>query len=92
MSNEKIHVLYERFRYRKHTAYLLWLVGCAIGLHRIYLKDYGIAAILITLNVFTLGLGIIFSLIDVINVSRRVDIRNYEIKLQIVKEVKNNDI
>jgi ABC-type arginine/histidine transport system permease subunit len=87
--NETINVLFERFKYKKRIAYVLWFIGFPLALHRVYLKDYTIAAIIILGNIATFGL---VGLIDVININRRIATRNYDVLLHITKEVKNNGL
>lgn len=81
-------MVYSMLRKRKRFAYFLWFFGGAFGFHRLYLGDYKTALILTGVTIFTLGLGSIAGLVDVVNIPRLVAKQNKELELLIVKEVK----
>jgi TM2 domain-containing membrane protein YozV len=85
----EINVLFNKFRYKKRIAYVLWFFGFTFALHRFYLKDYKTAAIVILGNIATFGL---IGFIDGINIPRRISIRNYDVNLKITKHVKNKAV
>lgn len=72
----------------ERTAFLLWAVGGAFGLHRVYTGNYGTAIGLFAITVFTCGLGVLAGLYDGANIKRLVLNANKEVALQVVKEVK----
>lgn len=84
----KFALIFKDRKKNERTAFLLWLLGGAFGLHRFYTGNYGTALGLIAITVFTCGIGALAGLYDGINLKRLVLNVNKEVALQAVKEVK----
>lgn len=70
---------YMKYRKRLWIAYLLWAIGGAFGLHRLYFRDYFAFAVMTTLTVFSFGLLGIVGIIDVKNIKGMTE--NYNRRL-----------
>lgn len=80
--------LYKERRYKKRIAFLMWVLGGALGVHRFYMRDYFVGALLLLLTAFSLGLFGIIGVIDGVNIPRRVTARNNDVILETVKTIK----
>lgn len=68
----------------KWIAYLLWVLTSFFGGHRFYLGDIGYAVGMLFLNWATFG---IWALVDLFLISKRVESKNEEIEMEIIKEM-----
>ena len=84
----------DRFNSRKTKiwpVYLFWLIGGCFGLHRLYLGQVQSFLGFLSITILTLGFGGIFGIIDVINIPNNVRLKNKDLVIKIIKEIKDND-
>lgn len=80
--------LYRKRSKKEKVAYFWGIILGAFGGHRFYVGHYGTGLILLSITVFTLGLGAVAGWYDVLNVPRIVERENKDIILNTVKEVR----
>lgn len=76
---------YLKHRKRLWVAYLLWAIGGAFGLHRLYFRDYFGFGVMATLTVFSFGLLGIVGIIDIKNIKRMTDKYNHRLYSALTK-------
>lgn len=76
---------------KKWPVYLLWLIGGWVGLHRLYLGQTRAFVGIFGVTLLTLGFGGIFGIYDVVNIPNKVRLKNKDLVITIIKEIKEND-
>ena len=71
-----------------HIARIIWLFTFFIGGHRFYLGDNKTGILMIIVTLITAGVGMLWGIIDFLNIQRVTDSQNEKIALKLVKEVK----
>lgn len=76
---------YEEKKKKKGVMWTLWLLTSGLGIHRMWLGDWGYGMAMLLLNWLTLG---IWMLVDAFFITKRLDLHNAEVERQVVRNVK----